>query len=254
MENDRRVDMLGVSIDMVSPAEVLAKLIQWRIAKHRGYISCVNPHSVLVCHREEQVRSAITGSDLILADGVGITVGGYLLGHRHIQRVAGPSLVLDICDGGRSAGLRHFFYGGGEGVADSLVSRLRERFSGLNVCGTICPPFRELTPLEDADLVEQINAANPDVVWVGLGTGRQEKWMESHVGRVRAAALVGVGAAFDFHAGTVPWAPYWIRRAGLEWAFRLAHEPRRLWRRNLDSPIFVARIIAQRISENASHG
>jgi len=111
----------------------------------------------------------------------------------------------------------------------------------------MCPPFRPLTETEDAAVVEAINRAQPDIVWVGLGAPKQEKWMAAHVGRIHAGAMIGVGAAFDFHAGTVPWAPAWIRKAGLEWAYRLALEPRRMWRRNLDSPLFLWHVILQRI-------
>jgi len=176
-----------------------------------------------------------------------------LLGLKSRGRVTGPTLMLKLCDWGRERGYRHYFYGGKEGVAETLARRLSERFPGLEVAGTFSPPFRTLTEEEGAAVVEKINATRPDVVWVGLGAPKQEKWMAAHVGRIAAAALIGVGAAFDFHSGNVKWAPGWIRKIGMEWAWRLAHEPRRLWRRNLDSPLFLLAVMKQRIMMTFSH-
>lgn len=238
-------NQLGVRIDLTEPRDVFLELLAWRRAGRRGYVTLVNPHTIVTCSRDPEMLAAVRESDLALPDGVGITLASRLLGYGRARRIAGPSLMLDLCNWGRSAGLRHFFYGGGEGVADELTQRFKRRFPGLHVAGAFCPPFRTLTPDEDESVVQTINAAAADLVWVGLGTAKQEKWMAAHVGRIQAAALLGVGAAFNFHAGTVPWAPAWVRRAGLEWAYRLAHEPRRLWRRNLDSPIFLARVGAQ---------
>ena len=238
-------NQLGVRIDLTEPRDVFLELLAWRRAGRRGYVTLVNPNTIVTCSRDPEMLAAVRESDLALPDGVGITLASRLLGYGRARRIAGPSLMLDVCNWGRSAGLRHFFYGGGEGVADELARRFQQRFPGLHIAGAICPPFRTLTPDEDESFVQTINAAAPDLVWVGLGTAKQEKWMAAHVGKIQAAALLGVGAAFNFHAGTVPWAPAWVRRAGLEWAYRLAHEPRRLWRRNLDSPIFLARVGAQ---------
>jgi N-acetylglucosaminyldiphosphoundecaprenol N-acetyl-beta-D-mannosaminyltransferase len=134
---------------------------------------------------------------------------------------------------GRSAlhGYKQFYYGGGEGVADKLRQALVASYPGLKVVGTLCPPFRQLTDDEDAAVVAAINAARPDIVWVGLSTPKQELWMASHLGRIEAPVMIGVGAAFDFLAGLKPQAPLWMQRSGLEWLFRLCSEPRRLWRR-----------------------
>lgn len=137
-----------------------------------------------------------------------------------------------------------FFYGGGDGVAERLAANLAARFPGLTVVGTHTPPFRPLTAAEDAEVVARIAAAKPDVVWVGLSTPKQERWMADHVGRVGAPVLVGVGAAFDIHAGTLRQAPPWVQRSGFEWLYRLAREPRRLWRRYLsNNPRFVLAVL-----------
>jgi N-acetylglucosaminyldiphosphoundecaprenol N-acetyl-beta-D-mannosaminyltransferase len=128
-------------------------------------------------------------------------------------------------------GYRHFYYGGAEGVAEKLKQALIFEYPRLAVAGVLCPPFRQLTQEEDHVVVDDINAARPDIVWVGLSTPKQEQWMASHVGRIEAPVMIGVGAAFDFLAGTKRQPPVWMQRNGLEWLFRLCSEPRRLWRR-----------------------
>jgi N-acetylglucosaminyldiphosphoundecaprenol N-acetyl-beta-D-mannosaminyltransferase len=162
------------------------------------------------------------------------------------ERVYGPDLMLAVLEQGVQAGWRSYFYGGLPGVADQLAARMSERFPGLVVAGTHSPPFGPLSPEEDDEIVARINAAEPDLVWVGLSTPKQERWMAAHVGRLQAPVLLGVGAAFDFHAGRVRQAPSWVQRSGMEWAYRLSREPRRLWRRYLrNNPAFVARILRQ---------
>jgi N-acetylglucosaminyldiphosphoundecaprenol N-acetyl-beta-D-mannosaminyltransferase len=145
-------------------------------------------------------------------------------------------------------GYRHFFYGGAEGVPERLAQRLRERFAGLSIAGWYSPPFRPLTPAEDDALVHRINEADPDILWVGLSTPKQERWMSTHIGRLRVPVVIGVGAAFDFHAGLKRQAPRWMQRSGLEWLFRLLTEPRRLWRRYLiNNPVFVLHVVRQAV-------
>ena len=121
-------------------------------------------------------------------------------------------------------------------------------YPGLEVAGTYCPPFRSLSEREDQAITKRINSTDPDIVWVGLGAPKQEQWMARHVGKIKAAALIGVGAAFDFHSGNVKWAPNSVRKLGLEWAYRLAQNPRGMWRRNFDSPLFLSRVMWQRLS------
>jgi N-acetylglucosaminyldiphosphoundecaprenol N-acetyl-beta-D-mannosaminyltransferase len=193
----------------------------------------------MMCRRDPEMRKATTGAALILPDGVGIILAARLLGYGPRHRATGPELMLKLCDLGRKYGFRHFFYGGAEGVAERLARRLGNLYPGLTVAGACCPPFRSLSAEEDLDLVKQINDARPDVLWVGLGAPKQEKWMVEHAGRISAAAMIGVGAAFDFHSGNVKWAPPWVRKLGLEWAYRLVLEPKRMWRRNVDSPLFL---------------
>jgi N-acetylglucosaminyldiphosphoundecaprenol N-acetyl-beta-D-mannosaminyltransferase len=175
-----------------------------------------------------------------LPDGIGIILAARLLDYEHSGRLSGPETMLYLCDRGRHLGLRHYFYGGADGVAERLKRDLTARFPGLEVAGCCTPPFGAVSEELDRDLARRINDAGPDIVWIGLGAPKQEKWMASHLRKIEAPAMIGVGAAFDFHSGNRPWCPEPLRKAGLEWAYRLATEPRRLWRRNLDSPLFLA--------------
>ena len=239
--------ILGVHFDLVDYDAVLSAVARWRGAGERRSVVLSNPHSVLMCRRDPAMGEATAGASLVLPDGVGIVWAARLLGLPHQGRVTGPELMLRLCEAGRAWDCRHYFYGGAEGVAQALAARMAELFPGLEVAGTWTPPFRPLMQEEDAEDVARINAGRPDVVWIGLGAPKQEKWMAVHLGRIEAAALIGVGAAFDYHTGRVRWAPDWVRRAGLEWAYRLAHQPGRLWRRNLDSPVFLGKVVWEKV-------
>jgi N-acetylglucosaminyldiphosphoundecaprenol N-acetyl-beta-D-mannosaminyltransferase len=242
-------NIAGVDFDFLLKAQIPGIIDRWRHAGRRGYITLTNPHGTMMCRRDEEMRVANSRATITLPDGVGVVLAARNLGYGRRHRCTGPALMLEVCDKGRDYGLSHYFYGGAEGVADKLTERLTEMFPGLNVAGTCCPPFRPLTAEEDEAIVARINASKPDIIWVGLGNPKQEKWMASHLGRMKATALIGVGAAFDFHSGNIEWAPGFMRRFGLEWAYRLARNPRRMWRRNLDSPLFLGCVIQQAIGQ-----
>jgi N-acetylglucosaminyldiphosphoundecaprenol N-acetyl-beta-D-mannosaminyltransferase len=168
---------------------------------------------------------------MVTPDGMPLVWLARRAGFPHVDRVYGPDLVLACCEASVARGYRHFLYGGGPGVPERLAERLQARFPGLRVVGCHSPPFRALVSREDDTVVERINASGADIVWVGLSTPKQERWMHTHRPYLTAPVLIGVGAAFDFHAGLKRQAPRWIQRSGLEWLFRLSQEPRRLWRR-----------------------
>jgi N-acetylglucosaminyldiphosphoundecaprenol N-acetyl-beta-D-mannosaminyltransferase len=168
------------------------------------------------------------------------------LGPRGVERVYGPDLMLAVCDAGRAIGLRHYFYGGSPDVAQTLAQNLELRFPGLVIASTFTPPFRELNTSEFAALQADVARTRPDVIWVGLSTPKQERFMAAHAESLQTGLLIGVGAAFDFHSGRIRQAPRWIQRSGFEWLFRLCMEPRRLGPRYLKTnPLFLLRIAAQ---------
>jgi N-acetylglucosaminyldiphosphoundecaprenol N-acetyl-beta-D-mannosaminyltransferase len=249
-----RPNILNIRFDLITYEIIMKTIEQWRKASKRQYVAITNPHSVLLCHRDEQMLRATLEAGMVLPDGIGILLAARLLGFHHNGRATGPTLMLKLCDWGREKSYRHFFYGGAEGVATKLATNLSNKYPGLKVAGTYCPPFRPLTYEEDRSIVEKINSAKPDIVWVGLGAPKQEKWMAEHLGCIEATAMIGVGAAFDFHSGNIKWTPAPIRRLGLEWAYRLVQNPKRMWRRNLDSPLFLSKVITQRLMMTLLHG
>ena len=238
--NVSSVDVLGVHVSVLDMDRTLDILDRWITEGHREYVCVTGVHGVMESRRDDALRQIHNNAGLVTADGMPLVWWARLQGWRHARRVYGPDLLLACCERSITTGYRHFFYGGGEGVADLLARRLSRRFPGMIVAGTYTPPFRPLTPEEDEDVVARINAAAPDVVWVGLSTPKQERWMAEHVERLDAAVLIGVGAAFDFHAGLKPQAPRWMQSSGLEWLFRLGTEPGRLWKRYLvNNPAFL---------------
>lgn len=241
-----RVNILGVGISAIN-IDVALETIEGWIARRESHYVCVTPvHSVMECQREPDLRRIFNASGLTTPDGVPLVWLCRIKGHRHVDRVYGPDLMLALCQRSVTRGYRHFFYGGAEGVPEQLAASLQHCFPGLTVAGTYSPPFRPMTPDEDDEVVRTINDSSPDVVWVGLGSPKQEQWMADHVGRVKAPVLIGVGAAFDFLTGRKRQAPRWMQRSGLEWLFRLLTEPRRLWRRYLvNNPLFVLLVLAQ---------
>lgn len=241
-----RVDVLGVGISAIDMAVAVATIESWIACRESHYV-CVTPvHSVMECQRDPELRCVFNASGLTTPDGMPLVWLCRLKGYRTVSRVYGPDLMLALCERSVGRGYRHFFYGGAEGVPERLAASLQQRFPGLLVVGTYSPPFRPLTSEEDVQVVQMINEAAPDVVWVGLGSPKQDQWMAAHVGQLAAPVLIGVGAAFDFHAGRKKQAPLWMQRSGLEWLFRLLTEPRRLWRRYLISnPKFVFLVLAQ---------
>jgi N-acetylglucosaminyldiphosphoundecaprenol N-acetyl-beta-D-mannosaminyltransferase len=237
-----------IPVHQVQVEEVLRDMEQ-RIQAHRagGYISITNTESMYHAMRVPAHMDYIQKADFSLCDGVGVIAAGWAWGHR-ISRVNGPILQLEASRYGVERGWRHFFYGGKEGVAEEMAARLKAQFPGLQVVGSICPPFRELSAAEDDAIVAQINAARPDIVWVGLGLLKQERWIAAHLGRINAPWMSGVGAAFDYHSGAVPWAPAIIRSLGLEWLFRLIVQPRLRAKRYWWSAVFVLEAFVGRLT------
>jgi N-acetylglucosaminyldiphosphoundecaprenol N-acetyl-beta-D-mannosaminyltransferase len=240
-----RVDVLGVRISAVGMAEVTDAVERWIEKGERRYVCVTGVHGVMESQRDPALRDIHNAAGLTVPDGVPMVWAGRYAGAEAIERVYGPDMMLAVCGLAADRGWSSFLYGGAPGVADQLATHLRQRFSALRIAGADSPPFRDLGVVEDREIVERINASGAQLVWVGLSTPKQERWMSDHVDRIREpVVLLGVGAAFDIHAGLKRDAPRWIGRLGLHWMFRLAQEPRRLWRRYLwANPRFVARIL-----------
>ena len=226
--------ILGVRLDAVQFAGVIARMDDW-IARRDAcrFIAVADMHSIMEALHSRTFKIVLNSADMVVPDGFPLVWLGRRKGFPLHRRVYGPELMALSCEQSVAKGYRHFFYGGVPSVADDLVKRLSARFPGLQVAGAYSPPFRPLTPEEDRNEVAKINEACPDVVWVGLGAPKQERWMQEHRKLLNAPVLVGVGAAFDFHSGRISQAPAWMGDHGLEWSFRLLMEPRRLWRRYL---------------------
>lgn len=244
----RRVNVLGVGLTPMRMADALATIDGWIAARAPRYVCVADVHAVMESRWDESLRRIHNGADFVTTDGMPLVWLCRLAGARETERIYGPDLMLALCAHSLTRGHRHFFFGGRDGVADTLASRLAARYPGLAVAGTMTPPFRPMTEDETAAAIAAINAQRPDIVWVGLSTPKQERWMAAALGRIAAPVMIGVGAAFDFHAGTVRQAPRFIQRSGFEWAFRLAMEPRRLWRRYARSiPEFMLLATLQRL-------
>jgi len=240
-----RVSILGVGISAINMGQALAAFEDWIGRKEQHYV-CVTPaHSVMDGYRDAGLRSIFNHSGLTTPDGMAIVWLLQLHGFRHVGRVYGPDLMHEVCRLSVDKGWRHYLYGGEPGVAECLKSLLETRYDGIRVVGAYSPPFRALSEEEDREVVASIDAAQADIIWVGIGSPKQERWMYEHMGKTGASVLVGVGAAFDFLTARKPQAPRWMQRAGLEWLFRLWSEPGRLWPRYSQYPLFVLLAIAQ---------
>ena len=245
-------DILGVRVSALTLDMTVGVISDWIAKGAAQYVCVTGVHGIMESQREPELRDIHNQAGLVTPDGMPLVWLSRLAGKAHVERVYGPDLMEAVCRASGAHGYRHFFYGGGPGVADALAARLQARFPGLAIAGTYTPPFRSMTPDEDTQLVTYINDVRPDIVWVGLSTPKQERWMAAHIRHLRSMVLIGVGAAFDFHAGVKRQAPCWMQRSGLEWCFRLMLEPRRLWRRYLlNNPQFVWRILCQTMSRHA---
>ncbi|HEY9075214.1 MAG TPA: WecB/TagA/CpsF family glycosyltransferase [Anaerolineaceae bacterium] len=230
----------------VNLAQAAETIEGWIARGERRYVCVTGMHGVMECQADPDLRRIHNRAGMVTPDGMPMVWLSRLYGRRSVSRVYGPDLLLEMCQRSLQAGYSHYFYGGAAGIPERLAERLQQRFPDLQVAGTYSPPFRSLTVQEDAQIVERINASGAAILWVGLSTPRQERWMAEHLGRIAVPVMVGVGAAFDFHAGAKRQAPRWMQRSGLEWLFRLATEPKRLWRRYLTNiPRFLWLVILQ---------
>jgi N-acetylglucosaminyldiphosphoundecaprenol N-acetyl-beta-D-mannosaminyltransferase len=260
-----RYNVLGVGVSALTLSGTRDAILGVRGTLRRGYICLGTAYGLVEALADPELREAYNRSWLTTPDGMplvwlgrremnrrnagrtaGSGRGAFAAPTAAVERVYGPDLMLEVCNAGRAAGLTHYLYGGAPGVAEQLREQLVGRFPGLRVIGTYAPPFRPLTREEFVLLQDDVARARPDVMWIGLGTPKQERFMAGAWGELDAGVMIGVGAAFDFHAGRVRQAPRWIQRSGFEWFFRLCTEPGRLGRRYLTTtPLFALHVVAQ---------
>lgn len=241
-----RVNILGVGISAVNLQQAVEEIDRWIANRAPQYVNVCAVHTVMECQRDPRLRRIVNASGLSTPDGMPLVWLSALSGHKHVSRVYGPDLMLAVCERAQATGRRQFFYGGAPGVADRLVRNLKARYPRLEIAGTHAPPYRLADAEEDREVLDRINAAAPDIIWVGLGTPKQDYWVARHRALLDAPVLIAVGAAFDFHAGLLPQAPGWMQRIGLEWLFRLVQEPRRLaFRYLVYNPWFVLKVALQ---------
>jgi len=241
-----RANVLGVGISAINLPDALSLSEQLLHQHGKGYVCVTGVHGIMEAQRDASFREILNRSFLCTPDGMPTVWVGRWQGHRAMRRVYGPDYMLEMCKRATAWGCRHFLYGGNPGVAQKLQRRLEEMVPGIDIVGTYSPPFRTLRPNEEYELMEKLREARPDIFWVGLSTPKQERFMAQYLDRLETSLMVGVGAAFDIHAGLLSDAPLWMKNCGLQWLYRLLKEPRRLWRRYLsNNPRFLWQIGGQ---------
>ncbi|MGI8945913.1 MAG: WecB/TagA/CpsF family glycosyltransferase [Thermoleophilaceae bacterium] len=232
--NVKRRDILGIPIAMIDYERAMDVMDEMVAAGHRGWVCAAAVHSVMVAQDDALMKRALSDAVITVPDGMPIVWAANRLGEHLPNRVYGPELMRHYCNRAVERGHRVWLYGGrDQGALVQLALNLRRKHPGIRIVGGYSPPFRSLTPEEDEAIAEQINAARPDVLWVGIGVPKQEKWMVRMRAALDVPVMCAVGAAFDFHAGRVSQAPHWMQERGLEWTYRIAQEPRRLLPRYL---------------------
>ncbi len=226
------VEILGIPLAITDYARTMDWMDATIVDGGQGYVCVAATHTVMACQEDPELRDAVVSSDLTVPDGQPLVWAMNALGHNLTSRVYGPDLMARYCERSVATGTKMFLYGGrNQGALVQLALNLRRRYPGVQIVGGYAPPFRPLSAEEQDAVVAEINGSGADVVWVGIGVPKQEKWMAAMRSRLDAPVLIGVGAAFDFHAGLIPQAPPLLQAAGMEWAYRLFREPKRLWKR-----------------------
>jgi N-acetylglucosaminyldiphosphoundecaprenol N-acetyl-beta-D-mannosaminyltransferase len=239
------LDLFGVNVVPTAFRAAVDSLLAVPGTGARVRVHFCNVHTLVSAQNDTRLREVLAPPAIVLPDGMPLVWLAKAEGRRG-ERVSGPDVMESIIDEGRARGYRHFLYGGEAGVPEELAAQLQASFPGVRIVGTWSPPFRPLTVEEEQRVVTMINAAAPDYLWVGLGSPKQEYWLHDLRERLTVPVMLAVGAAFNFHSGRLRRAPLWMRRAGLEWLFRLSQEPRRLWRRYVATNARFAVMVAGR--------
>lgn len=236
MEELQHCEILKTNINVTNMSETI-KYIGGHLDDLRGKYICVsNVHTTVMSYENEEYRKIQNSAAMALPDGAPLSSYSRRRGYKQAQRVTGPDLMLELFAVSREKGYRHYFYGATEETLQSMRKVIERDYPGMEIAGMYAPPFRTLTPQEDAGIVEKINNSRPDFIWIGLGAPKQEEWMYQHMGQLQGV-LIGVGAGFDYLAGYIKRAPHWMQKMSLEWLYRLLQDPRRLWRRYFTSNV-----------------
>lgn len=235
-----RCDVLGVKVSAVDLKSAVAIADRWISAGQPGYVCVTGVHGVMEAQSDPELLSTMSRAVLNVPDGMPLTWVGRIQGFAEMDRVFGPDFMMALCRVAAQQGYRVFLYGGKPGVAEELRTALVRGVPDLQIVGTYTPPFGPLNQQQEEDVLTRIYRARPHIVWVGISTPRQERFMAQYFERLQVPLMVGVGAAFDFHTGRIRDCAPWIKRAGLQWVHRMMQEPRRLWRRYLiNNPKFL---------------
>jgi N-acetylglucosaminyldiphosphoundecaprenol N-acetyl-beta-D-mannosaminyltransferase len=226
-----RVSVFGVGVDAQRFDDAVATLLNWTYERRKAYVCTCPVYTLMMSREHPAIGNAISRADMVTADGIPIVWAQHRLGHPEAERVYGPDLMLALSKKTANTGIGHFFWGGLPGVPERLAGALTTRYPGLRVVDTFSPPVEPVATMPNPEAVERINRSGADVVWVGLGSPKQDLWMSLYRPVLNAPLLIGVGAAFDLLSGVKRQAPRWMQRSGLEWLFRLLQEPSRLGRR-----------------------
>ena len=241
-----QANILGLGIDAINLPTAVAAIDAALAEGGKGYVCVTGVHGIMEAQRDEHFKVILNNSFLTTPDGMPTVWVGRWQGFHYMDRVYGPDLMLEVCRLSRRKGYTHFLYGGKPGVAERLRANLERRFPGIAILGAYCPPFRELNDAEKRHLIATVADLQPDLFWVGLSTPRQERFMAEFIGQLNVKLMLGVGAAFDIHAGLLKDSPSWVKTMGLQWLHRLGQEPRRLWKRYLiNNPEFMVKICLQ---------
>lgn len=236
MEELQHCEILKTNINVTNMSDTI-KYIGEHLDDLRGKYICVsNVHTTVMSYENEEYRKIQNSAAMALPDGAPLSSYSRRKGYKQAQRVTGPDLMLELFAISKEKGYRHYFYGATEETLQSMREVLERDYPGIEIAGMYAPPFRALTPQEDAQIVAKINESRPDFIWIGLGAPKQEEWMYQHMGQLQGV-LIGVGAGFDYLAGYIKRAPRWMQRMSLEWLYRLLQDPKRLWRRYFTSNV-----------------
>ncbi len=240
--------VLGVRVSAISLEEAARSILERIVEQEASFVTVTGVHGVMEAQEDPGFKTVLNSSSLCVPDGMPLVWLSRAAGHRNVTRVFGPDLMLEVCRLLSEAGKSSFYYGGAEGVAEELAAEMTRRFPGMETAGTYCPPFRPLSPTEKGDVVDILNESGADIVWVGLSTPKQERWMAEFRPLLRAPVLIGVGAAFDYNTGKISRAPRLMQRLALEWLYRLLQEPARLWKRYLrNNPLFLYYLFLEKL-------